>query len=188
MKQRSTSLRDDSGNFVRGILMGGADVIPGVSGGTVALIVGIYERLVTAISHFDVKLVTLVRQRQWGRVAGHVDLRFLVALALGIGTAIVALGGLMNELLAGEATRPPTLAAFFGMIVASTLIVARRIDVKSLDQWFGVVVLVASGAAGQSQLDSRAVQPYHSACEPRLLPAARCVSLLKEIGSEEEQS
>jgi putative membrane protein len=162
MKQPSTSLRDDSGNFVRGILMGGADVIPGVSGGTVALIVGIYERLVTAISHFDVKLVTLVRQRQWGRVAGHVDLRFLVALALGIGTAIVALGGLMNELLAGEATRPPTLAAFFGMIVASTLIVARRIDVKSLDQWFGVVVLVASGAAFAwwiTTLGERAVEP-----------------------------
>ena len=42
-------MRHDFFNFGRGLLMGGADIIPGVSGGTVALVVGIYERLVTAI-------------------------------------------------------------------------------------------------------------------------------------------
>jgi putative membrane protein len=140
-------LLHDAATVIRGILMGSADVIPGVSGGTVALIVGIYERLVTAISHFDVHFLSLVRRGQWLRAAVHIDLRFLVALAAGIGIGIVALGGLMNELLAGPVSRPLTLAAFFGMILASTLIVGRKIEVKWASEWVTVLVCGVVGAA-----------------------------------------
>ena len=79
--------------------MGGADVIPGVSGGTVALIVGIYDRLVRAISRFDTQLLGHVRRREWRAAAEHVDLRFLVTLGLGIGTGILSLASLMHYLL-----------------------------------------------------------------------------------------
>jgi uncharacterized membrane protein len=91
--------RSDLEQFARGVLMGGADVIPGVSGGTVALIVGIYDRLVRAISRFDTQLLGHVRRREWRAAAEHVDLRFLVTLGLGICTGILSLASLMHYLL-----------------------------------------------------------------------------------------
>jgi len=116
---------------VRGMLMGAADVVPGVSGGTVALVVGIYDRLVGALSRFDTELLRLLRDRQWMRAAAHIDLRFLVALGIGILSGIVLCGGIVNHLLTTEATRTATLAAFFGMIAASCVVVIRLIHAKS---------------------------------------------------------
>ena len=124
-------MRHDFFNFGRGLLMGGADIIPGVSGGTVALVVGIYERLVTAISHFDLQLLKHVSQRQWRSAAAHVDLRFLLALGAGIILGILTFGSLMNQLLTTEATRSLTLAGFFGAILASCVIVFRIVQWKS---------------------------------------------------------
>ena len=67
----------------RGCLMGGADVIPGVSGGTVALILGIYDRLVRAVSRFDLTFLRHLRKREWSAAAEHVDFRFLLTLGIG---------------------------------------------------------------------------------------------------------
>jgi len=121
--------------------MGAADIIPGVSGGTVALIVGIYERLVTAISHCDGTLVGHLTHRRWRAAAGHIDLRFLVFLGLGIGCGAVALGVVMHTLL--EDYRQFTLAAFFGLIGASCWLVARLVG-----RWRGCEVIAAiAGAA-----------------------------------------
>ena len=65
MNQESKGWLADLRTAGCGLLMGGADIIPGVSGGTVALILGIYRRLVTALSHFDGKLFRFVYQRKW---------------------------------------------------------------------------------------------------------------------------
>ncbi len=124
-------MRHDFFNFGRGMLMGGADIIPGVSGGTVALVVGIYERLVMAISHFDLQFLKHLSQRQWRSAASHVDLRFLLALGVGIILGILTFGSLMNHLLTTEATRSSTLAGFFGAILASCVIVFRIVHWKS---------------------------------------------------------
>ena len=83
----------------------------GVSGGTVALILGIYTRLITAISHVDSQLLAHLRDRAWRQAARHIDLRFLIALGIGIGVGIVSLGSLMHLLL--EDYRPQTLSLFF---------------------------------------------------------------------------
>ncbi|NIO41761.1 MAG: DUF368 domain-containing protein, partial [Burkholderiales bacterium] len=64
--------------------MGAADVIPGVSGGTIALLLGIYQRLISAISRFDRKLVVCLVQRKWAEAGSHIELRFLIALGAGI--------------------------------------------------------------------------------------------------------
>ena len=122
--------------------MGAADVIPGVSGGTVALVLGIYHRLVTAISHFDQRLLGHLTGRRWGEAARHVDLGFLVSLAVGIVIGILTLGTVIGGLLEDEYTRPLTLAAFFGMIAASALLVARMI------RWEGVWASLAYVALG----------------------------------------
>jgi len=127
----------------RGFLMGGADIIPGVSGGTVALILGIYRRLVTAISHFDLETLRLLRRREIAKAIERVDLYFLSALGLGIGSGIVLLASLMHSLLTQASTRSYTLAVFFGMILASSVIVARMVQ-----RWnTGALVVCALGAA-----------------------------------------
>ena len=75
MSDKQDSFSSDVRNAIRGICMGCADVVPGVSGGTVALILGIYERLVTAISHVDRNAIQHLRRREWKQLAGHIDLR-----------------------------------------------------------------------------------------------------------------
>ena len=107
----------------RGILMGAADIVPGVSGGTVALILGIYQRLLEAISHVDARFLLLIRHGRLRAAADWIDLRFLIALAFGIGVAIVSLAKLMHHLL--EHHRDLTYAAFFGLILASGVLVGR---------------------------------------------------------------
>lgn len=136
--------RTDFMQVVRGFLMGSADIIPGVSGGTIALILGIYTRLVSAISRFDAQLVRLLGQRQWQTAAAHVDLRFLVALALGILSGIVCLASLVLYLLTEQ--RSYTLAVFFGLILASSLIVARMVRPRTSAQLWGSCALALAAA------------------------------------------
>ena len=120
--------RSDLTHIARGLLMGAADIVPGVSGGTVALILGIYARLVTAISHFDLEALGYLRQRRWQEAAAHVDLKFLACLGSGILLGILSLASLMNYLLEHQLVF--TLAVFFGLVVASSVLVAR-----SMEQW-----------------------------------------------------
>ena len=146
MNSDSSGVKSDAAHVARGLLMGGADIIPGVSGGTMALILGIYERLVTAISHVDTKFLALLRTREWRAAAEHIDLRFLVALGVGVGSGIVVLGSLMHHLLETSGnvamTCPLTMAAFFGLIVASAVHVGRMIK-----NWtFATTVLIIVGA------------------------------------------
>jgi len=135
-------VRADLVNVLRGLLMGTADVIPGVSGGTVALILGIYERLVTAISHIDTELLGQLRRRRWSEATTHVDLCFLTTLALGISSGIIGLATLMNHLI--EHHPQPTLALFFGLILASSVLVGRMVGRWNL----GNAVLALLGGAG----------------------------------------
>ena len=105
--------------------MGGANIIPGVSGGTVALIFGIYQRLVTAISQCDLELLLLISGRRWRAVGQRIDLRFLSALGVGILTGTLCLAGLMHYLLSEHLAY--TLSFFFGLILASSFVVGRMI-------------------------------------------------------------
>ncbi len=105
--------------------MGAADIVPGVSGGTMALILGHYQRLVTAISHVDGTLLGLVRRGELLVAARYLDLRFLIGLLAGIATGIVGLASLMHYLL--EHQQAYTYAAFFGLILGSSYLVARRL-------------------------------------------------------------
>src|SRR6056297_2343364 len=93
-------LRDWATLYLKGVAMGAADAIPGVSGGTIALIVGIYERLVDAIAgitaHGPAAIEALVRRTDGDRLARlwrsirAMDLPFLVVLGLGVLTGVVA--------------------------------------------------------------------------------------------------
>jgi len=106
--------------------MGGADIIPGVSGGTMALILNIYQRLVTAISRFDLTFFWMLKKKRWKMAAEYIDLRFLLFLGIGVVVGIGSLASLMHYLLHEHAQ--PTAAVFFGLIAASSVIVARMVS------------------------------------------------------------
>lgn len=136
--------REDFRQIARGFLMGGADIIPGVSGGTIALILGIYERLVGAISRIDARFLGLVAKRRWGEALQHIDFRFLATLGIGILSGVACLASLMHYLLLHQ--RPYTLAVFFGLILASSFIVMRMVRARTTTLrigCFGLAILAA---------------------------------------------
>jgi len=129
-------------NLLRGFLMGSADVVPGVSGGTIALVLGIYERLVHAIRTGASALGSLVRGR-FGEAlqrARTVEWNFLVPLLAGIGLAIVSLAALIEHFLEEEPTN--TAAVFFGL-VAGSILVAWRLVGRWGNRRVGTAVAVA---------------------------------------------
>ena len=121
------------GIFIRGLLMGSADAVPGVSGGTIALIVGIYQRLITAISHFDIHLIKMVFTFQIRKALNYIDIKFLLPLICGIGTALVAVLSSMTYLLTEQ--RLYVLSVFFGLIAASCVLVIKRVHLHKVGSW-----------------------------------------------------
>lgn len=134
--------RDYLGITLRGFVMGTADVIPGVSGGTMAFILGIYEELIDAIRAVLPFLRKLLAGR-WKEAFNEFPWRFLLALLVGIGAAILSLARLLHRAL--EIYPELVYAFFFGLIVASVYVVRRRVR-----HWtpalIGVVVLFTLGA------------------------------------------
>ena len=111
---------------VKGACMGGADVIPGVSGGTIAFITGIYDEFVGSIAKVDAEAVKLLLKGKIRDFWNHINGWFLLSVGAGIGVSIVALAGLMQMLLS---TFPiQTWAFFFGLIVASSIFILRGIS------------------------------------------------------------
>jgi putative membrane protein len=122
--------------YLKGFFMGAADAVPGVSGGTIALITGIYDRLVGAIARLGPGLVaepgrlrTAEGRRSSLSRLRQMDLVFLLVLAAGILTAIVTVARLMAVAL--EDHPAPTYAVFFGLIAASAVVLYREVSVAS---------------------------------------------------------
>ena len=114
--------------MLKGIAMGAADVVPGVSGGTVAFIVGIYEELINSIKSINptnLKLLFSLRIAEFWKA---INANFLLALVSGIAISIFSLAKLITYLLENE----PVLvwAFFFGLVLSSTYFVA-----KTITQW-----------------------------------------------------
>lgn len=143
------TVAQDAVNVLRGFCMGAADTVPGVSGGTVALVLGHYQRLIGSISRVDHRWVKMLLGRQWAKAFDYIDGRFVIALGAGVATGIVTLAGLMHWLL--DHRMPETFAVFFGLILASVLIVRRYIDrwspVCYASCVIGIVIAYAIGQA-----------------------------------------
>ncbi len=139
------SFLGDLANVARGFCMGAADTVPGVSGGTVALILGHYQRLVAAVSRLDVTLFRLILRRRFAIAARYVDLRFLVALVIGLVSGVVLLAGVMHWLL--ENRMPEIFSVFFGLVLASAVVVRRQIDHWRLPRWCGLAAGIVAAAA-----------------------------------------
>ena len=111
---------------LKGACMGAADVIPGVSGGTIAFIMGIYDEFVGSIASINTEAMKLLAKGQFKAFWKHINGTFLVSLALGIGISVILLAGLMQTLL--TVCPIQTWAFFFGLIVASSIFILRGIS------------------------------------------------------------
>ncbi len=125
--------------FLKGMAMGAADSVPGVSGGTIAFIAGIYETLIGAIRSFDTTALALLRRGEFRALWNHVNGPFLVVLLAGIGTSIL----ILSRLILGWLAAYPEMvwSFFFGLVVASAVVIGGRIP-----RWTGPVT--AAGIFG----------------------------------------
>ena len=125
--------------FLKGMGMGGADVVPGVSGGTIAFITGIYEELLNSIKSIDKNAIQLLLGGKITALWNHINGKFLITLFSGILFSVFSLAKLIHYLLNNH---PIQLWSFFlGLIIISSLLVSREIN-----RW--KIQVVISGIVG----------------------------------------
>ena len=128
--------------FLKGMAMGAADVVPGVSGGTIAFITGIYDELLNSIRSANVKALQLLLKGRFAELSAHMNIPFLLALGSGIALSLLSLSKLVLYLMEHQ---PIMLwSFFFGLVLASIWSVAKQIDRFGP----GVLGLFAAGAVG----------------------------------------
>ena len=128
--------------FIRGILMGSADIVPGVSGGTIALITGIYPHLIEAISKIRFAfLKPLFKGNFRGFVDGvrdEIDFKFLIPLILGIAVAFFTLSIVVSYCM--EVHEAVTFSFFLGLILASAVILFKKLEKVNVKHVFFMVI------------------------------------------------
>lgn len=125
---------------LKGMAMGAADVVPGVSGGTIAFISGIYEELISSISNIGPQLFTVLRKEGFKAGWKALNGNFLLAVFIGIAISVISLAKLISWLLVNQ----PILlwSFFFGLVLASVFFVA-----KGIKRWnIAVIVIFLVGA------------------------------------------
>jgi putative membrane protein len=127
--------------FLKGAAIGAANIVPGVSGGTLALVTGIFERLIDAIKSFDLTALKLLLKAKFKDFAKHTDLLFLLIVFSGALIGIFSLAQVLSWLFKEYAVY--VWAYFFGLILASVLFVGRRVEKYNL----GVVLSFIIGTA-----------------------------------------
>ena len=110
---------------LKGFTIGAANVIPGVSGGTIALITGIYEELIISLKSFDKKALELLLKRDFSRLSKHINGKFLFFLLSGIVVSVFSIAKLFEYLLLEYPTQ--IWAFFFGLVFASVYYVGKTV-------------------------------------------------------------
>ena len=124
------SLKDYIIVSLKGMAMGAADVVPGVSGGTIAFISGIYEELLNSISSFKFSLINVLNNEGIKVVWKKINGSFLLALFIGICFSVLSLAKLIENLLENH----PILiwSIFFGLVLASIIYIAKQIKLWNI--------------------------------------------------------
>jgi putative membrane protein len=131
--------------YLSGVLMGAADVVPGVSGGTIAFILGVYDRLIGALSGVNKDSLGMLVKGDVKALWRHFDGAFLLSLGAGIITSIILIAGVITHLLV---VYPIYLwSFFFGLILASAYFLINQIVGFSWRHFGGLMVGVVLGAS-----------------------------------------
>ncbi|MCA0936793.1 DUF368 domain-containing protein [Vibrio alginolyticus] len=127
--------------FFKGIAMGAADVVPGVSGGTIAFITGIYDTLLESIRRINPYLLTIWKREGFKAAFNHINGFFLLALFSGIFVSIGTLAKLITWLLS---THPiPIWSFFFGLILVSVYHIIRQVEQRDAIRFITLLAGVA---------------------------------------------
>lgn len=130
---------------VVGLVMGAAEVVPGVSGGTIAFISGIYERLINSIKQFTPFLPLQLKKNGIKSTWRRVDATFLLVLFAGMGVSILVFANAVSYLLHNE---PIAIwSFFFGLVVVSTGVVSREITSYGTNIGLGIGIGLVIGVA-----------------------------------------
>ena len=141
---------------VVGMVMGAAEVVPGVSGGTIAFISGIYERLINAIKQFTPYLILRLKDEGLISTWHSVDATFLLVLFSGMGVSILIFASAVSYLLHNE---PIAIwSFFFGLVLVSTLVVSRELESFAVEAGIGIGIGVVIGVV-ITQLVPIALEP-----------------------------
>lgn len=127
--------------YLKGMGMGGADVVPGVSGGTIAFITGIYQELLNSIKRIDLQALKLLRAFKIKEFWQYVNGTFLLVLVAGIATSVLSLAKLITYFLENYPIQ--VWSFFFGLIVISALIILREINNWSFSVVFTMLIGIA---------------------------------------------
>jgi len=153
-------------NFIHGAIIGIANIIPGVSGGTIALVLGIYERLIEAIHNISVDTVRIflkiirpssTNRRLLGDEWKRIDATFLLTIAAGAILAIVALAELMTYLL--REWHDPTYGFFFGLVLMSAVAPYRLIKrmrtpvIVCMILALALIISISSAVSGETLIE-----------------------------------
>jgi putative membrane protein len=122
----------------KGLAMGAADVIPGVSGGTIAFISGIYEEFINALKSFDISLIKKLKNEGIAETWKHINGNFLLSLFSGILISILSLSKLIGYLLQNHAEI--LWSFFFGLIIASTYFIGKKIKQWNINSAIFLIV------------------------------------------------
>ncbi|HIF9083329.1 TPA: DUF368 domain-containing protein [Photobacterium damselae] len=142
--------------FLKGMAMGAADVVPGVSGGTIAFITGIYDTLLESIRRINPKLISVLKEKGLKGAFEHVNGAFLIALFAGILTSIFTLARFITWMLH---THPiPLWSFFFGLIIVSVIHMFKQVDRWALTR-FIAVILGAAFAYGITVVNPVSMDP-----------------------------
>ncbi len=142
--------------FLKGMAMGAADVVPGVSGGTIAFITGIYDTLLESIRRINPKLISVLKEKGIKGAFEHINGTFLIALFAGILTSIFTLARFITWMLH---THPiPLWSFFFGLIIVSVIHMFKQVDRWALTR-FIAVILGAAFAYGITVVNPVSMDP-----------------------------
>ncbi|WMN90261.1 DUF368 domain-containing protein [Vibrio parahaemolyticus] len=127
--------------FFKGMAMGAADVVPGVSGGTIAFITGIYDTLLESIRRINPRLLSIWKREGTKAAFNHINGFFLITLFSGIFVSIATLAKLITWLLN---THPiPIWSFFFGLILVSVYHIVRQVEKRDAIRFITLLVGVA---------------------------------------------
>lgn len=142
---------------VKGMCMGAADVVPGVSGGTIAFITGIYDELINSIKNINAASLKMFFTGKWGEFWKMINGKFLLFLLAGIGISVFSLAKIITWLLVAY----PVLvwSFFFGLVLASTWFVGK--DVKERNWKTGLGFLLGAALAFYITVATPAETPSH---------------------------
>ena len=144
--------------FLCGMCVGAADIVPGISGGTVAFIIGIYEKLLDSIASINKKTLSHLVRFKFETAFRQIEWQFLVPLLLGIGTSFILLASFINYILHHEIYRIFLYSGFMGLVVGSAIFCAKLLSRISLK----VVLLFILGAICANFLSGSKIQDLYT--------------------------